>query len=339
LYQKNVTHFKSVLKSKIKQKVDLDKNIEVVYNNKTIIYSTKIYSKPSSNGDLSIEEDDITKSASSNMIDEIVIIKEATGDGNSGGGDNSDEDSDEDWWYNRDDKEDASSGEGGGGGSSSGGDTAVTTPEDKIIIDKTFEDNECVKSIYDKLKGTITGGKYFKMFDNSTAVNVNFKLGSLPSTKFGVTNYNESTKNYDITICQNKLDRPMVSIAGTIIHETLHAGIEAGLKQRGTKFIKDNPEFTEVWEAQLKLPSNEKENNLQKIHHNHMANRYLNTIKDAMEEYMGQSTTYTQDELIALAWSGLQGTTTYNELSAQEKRKITQNQSSAYSKGTRYNCR
>lgn len=131
----------------------------------------------------------------------------------------------------------------------------------------------------------------------------------------------------------------MVSIAGTIIHETIHAGIEAGLKQRGKQFTKDNPEFTEVWEAQLKLPNNEKEKDLQTLHHNHMANRYLNTIKEAMEQYMGGSTTYTQDELIALAWSGLQNTSTYQGLSSEEKRKITRNQTSAYNKGTRYNCK
>ncbi|MDM1499075.1 hypothetical protein HX089_05405 [Myroides odoratimimus] len=214
---------------------------------------------------------------------------------------------------------------GGGGGNSSNEIIIPPAPEYKIIIDKTFEDNECVKAIYDKLGGTNFANKYIKIFDkNLTSPNLTFKISNpkhekhlIPSkpenTVSGVTT-RPSKNNYVITLNEETLDHSL-EIVSTLIHETLHATIYRKMDSvntfdnNGNDLIKS---FPEIYKAYMKYEYDTYE-------HQHIANKYINTMKTALKDY---DSSYNDNVYEALAWEGLRTTDAYSKLTQEKKNSL-----------------
>lgn len=223
---------------------------------------------------------------------------------------------------------------GGGGGS-----TAVTSPapEDKIIIDKTFEDNECVKAIYDKLGGTNFAKKYIKIFDkNLNSPNLTFKIVSEKEYSnfkryddkenyLGISfaeTIKTSQNNYTIYLNGDSLDKiTELQIATTLIHEVLHATFH---RQYDSVIDTSNGTNWKPGGSTKSFPA--LFNALYKDglggHHELMATSYISTMTNALKELDPQGTYSSYYK--ALAWEGLANSNikAFQNLSTKEKDEI-----------------
>jgi hypothetical protein len=97
----------------------------------------------------------------------------------------------------------------------------------RVIEDKSFKNNPCLKGVYDKLGGAVTYQYYLKKFGGNFSV-ANLKLSTAVHPNYPLVNaVTIAPKNYMINIMfnPNNLGRPQLDIARTFIHELLHAEI------------------------------------------------------------------------------------------------------------------
>lgn len=104
----------------------------------------------------------------------------------------------------------------------------ITTHEDvfeEIIIDSTFLDNTCLKSVYDKLGQAPHFQSSLLEFDNDFSI-VNLKLSVGIDPKYPnatAATYEPVHSLIEIKYNPNKLDTPQLDIARTFMHEMIHA--------------------------------------------------------------------------------------------------------------------
>ena len=195
--------------------------------------------------------------------------------------------------------------------------------EEEIINELTGK----AKCIYDKLKSSSTGFKNaIKQFDGEFPVaHLKYKNSStLPST---VNAQTSPPSNFLITIQinENNLNRPNLSIARTIIHETIHAemfrmilsildngGDLDGLTRAEWLNKLSSGDYPGIYDYYVRFGVND-------MQHEQMSAHYRNIIQNMLAEFQpGLS----QNIYEALAWVGLKGTETWNALSNTEKTTI-----------------
>lgn len=181
--------------------------------------------------------------------------------------------------------------------------------------------------IYNKLNSSSTGFKNaIKKFDgefpvshlkleNSSTLPSNYNAKTIPPSDFVIT----------IQINENKLSRPNLSIARTIIHETIHAemfrkllsildngGDLDGLTRNQWIQKLANGDYPGIFDYYSDF-------GVGNMQHEQMAAHYITTISDQLEEF---EPGHSQEVYDSLAWTGLIDTVAWNSLSQSEKNAI-----------------
>ncbi|KZE82855.1 hypothetical protein AV926_06360 [Myroides marinus] len=316
----------------------------MTYNDKTVVYTQEIYNYSHTNKEFnpekSVKNNDKLLTGNT-WMDRITLTTSPVDRWNSGSSIGPGHYLDYESMIELDDWNRGGSSSGGGG---TGSAVVISpAPEDKIIIDKTFEDNKCVKDIYDKLGGTEIGKRFIDPFKLNTGISLSYKIEYYNRESHGYTiSVPKKSHQYQIAINGNYLQRSKVDIAKTIIHETIHANILAYLHSKSIGFATDNPEFSEIWDTYTDLTLQEKalikkEGN-DSFHHEYMAEKYIEVLVMGMKQYLGNSNNFTDAELGAFAWGGLMGTKIYKSLPSREKSSILTNYERAKTKGERNSC-
>lgn len=214
-------------------------------------------------------------------------------------------------------------GDGGGGHTPPSGptDAQLRTQFDEHINDSLLV--ECLKTILTDIKG-IQSGKIAEIIQkfsgNIPNWNWTFTTGTLPNNQNANTNW--TGNGIETILDYNKLKNGTnISIARTIIHESIHAYLVAYFRTDPTKAGLDYPNLLKEW-RKAKNP------NANDLHHSEMERSFVKEIADALEAYGNsiglQIDRYVYDDL---AWGGLDFDNNYY-LSPDDKVRI-QNRLSA----------
>lgn len=200
-------------------------------------------------------------------------------------------------------------------------DNILFSPEyfdDQIFIDDEFKDEPCLKDVYDNLGKASKIREYLNNFDEkftNPVANLRLLVGQHPIYP-DATAVTDEPVDYLIKITFNpdKLNRPKLDIARTMIHEIIHAEMYRKLLSVAqqpnipwtTEFIhslRNNYEgladyYTRYW---LNLPPNQSPTNPQ---HEQMAEHFRGIIEQALRDF-DDSLSDLQYE--AIAWVGLKG--------------------------------
>ncbi|WP_139225557.1 hypothetical protein [Flavobacterium succinicans] len=195
--------------------------------------------------------------------------------------------------------------------------------DDQIIVELTGK----VKCIYDKLMNSNSGFKNaIQKFDGEFPVS-HLKFINTTSLPNNINATTHPPLNYLITIevNDNNLSRPNLSIARTLIHETIHAEmfrkilsiLENGGDLNGLTIDEwnqklSNGDYLGIYDYYSRFGING-------MQHKQMAAHYRTTISDYLKEFQpGLS----ESIYASLAWEGLKGTTSWNLLPLSEKNAI-----------------
>lgn len=214
-----------------------------------------------------------------------------------------------------------------GTGGSTGSDGDNTTSGDQIIFDSLFE-NSIAGCVYENLQ--VESGDYkniIKRFDGEFPVShLKFSLSNtLPNNTNAIT-IPPSQYVIEIKLNGNNLNRPVLSIARTIIHETLHAemfrklmsilnngGDLDGLTKSQLNSMLSNGDFPGVFDYYTRFGVNG-------FQHEQMAAHYIDTMASILMEYdNGNSNIQFYKDL---SWVGLKNTTVWNDKPYSEKLRI-----------------
>ncbi len=222
---------------------------------------------------------------------------------------------------------DGDSGAGPGGHGGGGGVTSSPGPNQTNTIINNLP--PCLDQVYNSLKGAIDlySTQMAANGSNSTFLPISYfsnqtnnwqiGSGSLPSSNTGSTISDYSDHIIKTTFDDQQLkDATDLSIMKTMLHESVHAYLVAYFVNDRTKFGSDYPDLLESFDN--RSPSGQ--NNAQ---HTQMVISFKNDIADILFVYSKQlgydvDLQYCQD----LAWSGLERTAAYQNLSQQEKNRI-----------------
>lgn len=187
----------------------------------------------------------------------------------------------------------------------------IDTHLEEIIIDSTFA-NTKAECIFNKLGNSSTGFKNaIKKFDGEFPV-AHLKMSvdnNLPDT-INATTSNSGTYTIEIKINGNTLpNRTVMGLARTMIHETIHA--EMYRKLRSVNYSVSINDFPGIFYYYSTYKN---------WQHQQMASHYRTTIVDMLKEF--DNNQHTDSFYNDLAWEGLQGTVSWNELSSNEKTRI-----------------
>ena len=197
----------------------------------------------------------------------------------------------------------------------------------EIILNDSFKATQA-ECIYNKLLN-LSGGfkKAIQKFDGEFPVShLHFSvLYDLPDNVNGRT-YPPSKFTTRIALNGNNFDRPILDIARTIIHETIHAEmfrkIMSIINNGGSLEALTKAEWTEKLSKSdfpciLDYYTRYGVNNMQ---HEQMAAHYINTMADLLKELdIGQNSNQFYEDI---AWEGLMGTSTYIRLNETEKQRV-----------------
>ncbi len=206
---------------------------------------------------------------------------------------------------------------GGGGGPS-------TSP--KIKIDSTFKDNPCASEIltslksgqsslnYNKNTGRFIGvdnltASILKFFTNSDTLNVTYKIGPIKGNGY-CNRINKNNYNYEIIIDDYYASTATnLSIARTIIHETIHAHLLYVTYAMTNEEKKNSKEWIALNEIFYGPLAGDQENNT--IQHEYMTG-IVNLISDNLYQWANvNNINVDRTYCLNLAWGGLQETQIY----------------------------
>ncbi len=216
------------------------------------------------------------------------------------------------WWMQEDNLY-----EGGGGYGPAPQDT------EEVIMDSSFK-NTKAECVYNKLM-SLSGGfkKAIQKFDGKFPVShLRFKV--IPTLPNGYNAQTLPPEDYliEIQFNQEGLNRPNLSIARTIIHETIHAEIFRKLLS-----IANNNGHIDVNDLIYSLTNNDFPGLLDyyirygptKYQHEQMAQHYRSTIISVLKEF---DSSQPSDVYESLSWVGLYGTVAWENKSAEFKNKM-----------------
>jgi hypothetical protein len=207
----------------------------------------------------------------------------------------------------------------------SGGTPTVSCPEcscPKVITtDPSFIGTKA-DCVYGKLENTSFLNNLQSAFKLSEKYDLTYKVvANLPAGEAGVIpnavhNYNLSSNTSIISINAFYFDKEApVSLARTILHETIHAKISQKIDQAGGFEEFENEGFEERIKAYYKhyISSNLAD-------HNIIADFYIKEMGKALAGFDGYK--YPLSYYEALSWHGLYSTTAWNSLSQDKKNQI-----------------
>lgn len=183
--------------------------------------------------------------------------------------------------------------------------------------------NACLKGIMEKLKMATNSdiANVMAKLDATNEYNLTMKMGTV-----GIGNYAETIKisqnNYQTTVTQDTYTSASKLYRATaLLHETIHAYMLSVVDDYNTyptnAPFTDFPELFKIYVSKINHVST-----ALAAQHEDMANKYVDAIASALEEYQ-TSTTGIPSSLadkqvfLDLAWSGLQGTAVYNKKSQE----------------------
>ena len=205
--------------------------------------------------------------------------------------------------------------------------------EEQIIISSTVPN--CVKTIINKLAQNDAyidlgdmpdfvkeelnlSGQIMDVFNNSSKYHLNFKVRSLQPNSLGQeknaeTKFNISTKGFDITLNSSYVSNATdLSIARTVIHESLHAYIS---------LIYHTQVFSDLRKSLDKLLS-QNGNNPNIAEHKLMVKNFISSIANSLESWDSSSLT-DNNYYTYLSWSGgMIGTPAFDALSTAFQQNI-----------------
>lgn len=204
--------------------------------------------------------------------------------------------------------------------------------EEELILDSDLKDNDCLYSVYTGMGNAPTFTNYLNNFDGDMSV-ANLKLTSSTTLPSNTNAETSAPQNYLITITfnENNLNRPNLSIARTFIHEMIHAEIfrkllsvaqHPSIQLDQNQLIQLRNDYPGLYDYYMRwkwnVPQGQSPSSAQ---HEAMAQHYRDIIKQALEEF---DNTHTDEIYEALAWTGLQNTVAWNNLSQSERDNISQ---------------
>ncbi|MDO7887464.1 hypothetical protein [Hymenobacter cheonanensis] len=192
-------------------------------------------------------------------------------------------------------------------------------------FDATIDDNQlkpCMVAVLSELKGLSDGriADIIAKFAGQSPTNYNWvvKDGSLaPGTNGSTSSYDRNahsvTTVFDASQFQQATD---LSIARTIIHESIHAYLGA--------FFADDPNLANAAYSDMVMAyathMNSSANDLQ---HDEMVRAWVQDIADALQQYgINKGYTLPASFYAALAWGGLEGTRAFKNLPAADRNAI-----------------
>ena len=211
--------------------------------------------------------------------------------------------------------------------------------EDDKIFNKLTGKAKCV---YDKLTEVSSDFKnMIKRFDGEFPVShLKFEESSTLSSRTNAETSPPSNFTITIKINSNNLNRPNLSIARTIIHETIHAemfrkilsilnngGDLNGLTRSQWFNRLTNGDYPGIFDYYSRYGVNG-------MQHQQMAAHYISTISDYLKQFQPGLSQQIYD---SLAWTGLKNTTAWNSLSPAQRASITNTTNSFNSQGSE-NC-
>lgn len=200
----------------------------------------------------------------------------------------------------------------------------ATADWDSQITDSLTHD--CLIAIWNKIKNLNTGKVsdiIYKLSGTSPGYNWKIKEGNLPPNHWGSTDPIYSNGFITTTFDYNKLKNATdLAAAVTIMHESVHAYLTAFFNSDRILANKTYPEMLDEW-------IKEKHPDLNQVQHNQMVISFKQDISDALKEY-GESCGYNLNSQLYddMAWSGLQFTSAFSNLSDNDQVRI-QNRLSA----------
>ncbi|MCS4238278.1 hypothetical protein M2306_001614 [Myroides gitamensis] len=216
------------------------------------------------------------------------------------------------------------------GGGHSGGSRPPVPEKNK---DDKLQDNPCLYPIYNTVMNTNFGEKFIrKVFDldnsrfdlvwmikNSTTDNF---LRDNPGTNGYTTPFTPFNNNFKIVLNSDKFrDNPKLVIASTIIHETIHAYLfKVRYEYDPNKIFSNELEmaFPGVFDYVLRYAND----GTARAQHEQMAAHYIEIVKNALKAY---DNSFDEKYYDALAWLGLQSTTSWNRLGKKKQEEIIKN--------------
>lgn len=179
-----------------------------------------------------------------------------------------------------------------------------------FLIEKQIDDSQldpCHKNVFQQIKNT-TNNDFAKVLaklgDTNTVYNTNMISAVAPDGGIGQTIRN-SAFNYTIYISTDYSDKTKLMIASTMLHEFAHAYffslIDDCYLQYNCVLLSTFPELWEFYVSHSKsqYPSNPD------LHHEAIANSYVNAIASALQEYQPGLPQQVYDDM---AWAGLNNT-------------------------------
>ena len=182
----------------------------------------------------------------------------------------------------------------------------------KVIVDKSFKDNPCLMGVYEQLGEAETFQNYLKNFDGDFSV-AHLKLSAGDVGSHAITSPPENFLieiKFDVAILSTV---PSLDVAGTFIHEMIHAEIFRKMMIAAQNGSLDPASMTT--QQQINYVNNLK-NNFSGIYdyyvnryhpnwtHQMMAQHYINIIIQVLKQY---DNTQSSEVYEAIAWGGLMG--------------------------------
>ena len=197
----------------------------------------------------------------------------------------------------------------------------------EIILDSSFVENPCLSTVYEQAGEAAAFQNILQNFDGEFSV-AHLRLAgnsSLPQETNART-YTPESWAIKIDFNTNKLNRPSLDIARTLIHELIHAEMyrkllslaNKGEIQWSTNFLDSmSNDFPGLYDYYMRWYF-EKPDGISSAspQHQMMAEHYRGVIEQALREF---DNSYDDEVYEALAWSGLHNTVSWNNLSNEEQ--------------------
>ncbi|WP_396186297.1 hypothetical protein [Flavobacterium sp.] len=190
-----------------------------------------------------------------------------------------------------------------------------------FLIEKKIDDtqlNACLKGIMEKLKMATNSdiANVMAKLDATNLYNLTMKMGTVNPGNYAATT-KVSKNNYLVTVTQNDFTTASKLYRATsLLHETIHAYMLSVVDDYNT--YPTNAPFTDFPELfKIYVSKINNVDNAEIAQHEDMANKYVDAIASALEEYQ-ISTTGLPSSLadkqvfLDMAWSGLQNTDVFD---------------------------
>lgn len=213
---------------------------------------------------------------------------------------------------NPNDYDDSGLPSGGGGLGGTTGNGISSTPMQSFDLVPDFKNNLCAKSVFDKLMAQEGGiSSFINSFSKGRFARFVYTIkitNNLSTIQDGTTTREGSTFITELN-CELFQNFTQLAMARTILHEALHAYMQAYLRQYGKEIFQKD--FPNVAFAYGTVTSDT---------HEEIAQNYLTEIADALKKFDNgrQSDEYYKK----LAWAGLKGTNSFKQKSKEDKDEI-----------------